>query len=101
MVSEHRSFQTQSSGNTIVSPSNRRGEIQTLKKDYLSFISSIYQHKQIVSIDEKPMKFQDIYSLARRDPATGIVPHNTGNANLKNRYNSLTACSLKIEKEIG
>ena len=41
------------------------------------------------------MKSQDIYSLVRRDPATGIVPHNKGNANSKNRYNILTACTLK------
>jgi hypothetical protein len=58
---------------SLFPPAKEGKKVQTLKKDYLSFISNVCHHKQIVFADEKPMKSQDIYRLVRRDPVTGIV----------------------------
>ena len=66
-----------------------------MRKDYLTFICHVKMHKRIVFADEKPMKDQDIYSLVRRDPITGIVPYNKGKANSKNRWNILCAVTIK------
>ena len=45
--------------------------------------------------DEKPIKDQDIYSLARRDPHACIVPYNKDNAKSKHRWNILCAATIK------
>ena len=55
--------------------------VQKLHDEYMEFICCITNHKKIVFADEKPMKEQDLFTLVRKDPMTGIVPSNKGNAN--------------------
>ena len=75
-------------------PAKDSWETSELLHQYLSFISNV-KRRNIVFADEKPFKGTDIYSLVRRDPFTGVVPHIRCHTNVKNRYNVLAAVTLK------
>lgn len=62
---------------------------------YLKFMESLDHHVNVVFADEKPMKEIDVHGLVRRDPLNGDVPTIECNANSKNRWNILAACSVK------
>ena len=66
-----------------------------LLEDYLGFMMAVQDHTRIVFADEKPMKEIDLSGRVRRDPFTGEIPHETLNANCRNRYNILAAVTLK------
>ena len=61
---------------------------------YLDFVAHV-NPTRLVFADEKPMKEKDIYRKVRRDPKTGETPKHTMNANGKNRYNILSAVTIK------
>ena len=61
---------------------------------YLDFIKDV-NPVRLVFADEKPMKEKDVYRRVRRDPVSGCTPRHKMNANGKNRYNILAACTLK------
>ena len=80
---------------SLFPPDKDSPRVQQLRTDYLKFICHIKRHRRIVFADEKPMKDKDIYALVRRDPGTGIIPYNKGNANSTNRWNILSAVTIK------
>ena len=65
-----------------------------LLKRYLSF-ASLIDPSRFVFADEKPMKEIDIFGVVRRDIIKGTVPRHKMNANSKNRWNILAACTVK------
>ena len=62
---------------------------------YLKFVVSVDDHRQLVFVDEKPMKERNIFWSVRRNPNTGKSPEYRINANSKNRYNILAAITIK------
>ena len=80
---------------SLFPPDKESPRVQKLRDEYMDFIKCVQNHRKIVFADEKPMKEQDLFSLVRRDPITGIVPTNKGKANSKNRWNILSAITVK------
>ena len=66
-----------------------------LLQDCVSFMTGVDNHTRCVFANEKPLKEVDLTGEVRRDPFTGDIPHETCNANAKNRYNVLAAVTLK------
>ena len=61
---------------------------------YLSFVC-LFHPSRFIFADEKPMKEIDLYGRVRRNVLDGTVPVHKMNANSKNRWNILAACSIK------
>ena len=67
----------------------------SLVERYCDFMTSITDHSNVIFADEKPMKEIDIHGKVRRNIMTGDVPTIQCNANSKNRWNIIAACSVK------
>ena len=77
-------------------PNKDSPRVFDLVQEYLNFIGALKDHKRLVFIDEKPFKGMDIFTSARRDPFTGVVPHlSAPDANSRKRHNCITALTLK------
>ena len=66
-----------------------------LLEEYLEFIGTLNNHARLVFADEKPLKSVDLCGRVRRDPITGICPNDICKPNPRNRYNIVTAVTLK------
>ena len=81
-------------------PNKYSWETRQLLDKYLLFVYQVRKIRRIVFADEKPFKGNDIYSLVRRDPLTGVVPDIWCGYNSINRYNILAAVSMKPDHPI-
>ena len=81
-------------------PNKYSWQTRQLLDEYLLFVSQVRKIRRLVFADEKPFKGNDIYSLVRRDPFTGVVPDIRCDANSRNRYNILAAISMKRDHPI-
>jgi hypothetical protein len=82
---------------TSVFPPNKDSpRVAKLLNDYCEFIAEVEDHKRLVFADEKPFEGKDIFDAVRRDPLTGEVPQlRSKKANVRERYNCMTAVALK------
>ena len=55
----------------------------------------LFDRSRFVFADEKPMKEIDLYGTVRRNVLNGSIPVHKMNANSKNRWNILAACTVK------
>ena len=71
-----------------------------LVKEYLRVIVALPDHRVLVFADEKPMRQRDLFTLVRRDPFTGRVPHHaTDSSTSRIRYNIFAAVTVKQDVE--
>ena len=74
--------------------------VLNLVREYLRIIMALKDHRVLVFADEKPMKQRDLFTLVRRDPFTGKVPHfATNSSTSKVRYNIFAAVTVKENVE--
>jgi len=81
---------------SVFPPNKDSSRVSVLRDDYGEFIAEIKDHRRLVFADENLFDGKDIFDAVRREPITGEVPHlRSKKANVRKRYNCMTAVTLK------